>query len=88
MVVKIIAEPSSRRLQLESGDLDIIETLPVDQMAESGDGLPGGRRVVGGEVQAEAVGTPSIGEEERSRCEAEAMLQGVAVQHVPIEKED
>jgi peptide/nickel transport system substrate-binding protein len=34
MVVKIIAEPSSRRLQLESGDLDIIETLPVDQIAE------------------------------------------------------
>jgi peptide/nickel transport system substrate-binding protein len=34
MVVQIIAEPASRRLQLESGDLDIVETLPVDQMAE------------------------------------------------------
>jgi peptide/nickel transport system substrate-binding protein len=36
MVVKIIGEPSSRRLQLESGDLDIVEALPVDQMAEVG----------------------------------------------------
>jgi peptide/nickel transport system substrate-binding protein len=34
MVVKIIGEASSRRLQLESGDLDIVETLPVDQYAE------------------------------------------------------
>ena len=34
MVVKIIGDPSSRRLQLESGDLDIVEALPVDQMAE------------------------------------------------------
>jgi len=36
MVVKIIGEASSRRLQLESGDLDVVETLPVDQMAEVG----------------------------------------------------
>jgi len=34
MVVRIIGEAASRRLQLESGDLDIVETLPVDQMAE------------------------------------------------------
>jgi peptide/nickel transport system substrate-binding protein len=36
MVVKIIGEASSRRLQLESGDLDIVESLPVDQFAEVG----------------------------------------------------
>ena len=36
MVVKIVGEASSRRLQLESGDLDVVETLPVDQMAEVG----------------------------------------------------
>ncbi|MGA2081793.1 MAG: ABC transporter substrate-binding protein [Holophaga sp.] len=34
MVVRIIGEAASRRLQLESGDLDIVETLPVDQFAE------------------------------------------------------
>lgn len=34
MVVKIVGEASSRRLQLESGDLDIVESLPVDQFAE------------------------------------------------------
>jgi len=34
MVVKIIGEAASRRLQLESGDLDIVESLPVDQFAE------------------------------------------------------
>lgn len=31
--VKIIGESSSRRLQLESGDLDIAEALPVDQLS-------------------------------------------------------
>jgi len=36
LVVKIVGEASSRRLQLESGDLDVVETLPVDQMAEVG----------------------------------------------------
>jgi peptide/nickel transport system substrate-binding protein len=34
MVVRTIGEAASRRLQLESGDLDIVETLPVDQFAE------------------------------------------------------
>ena len=34
VVVKIIGEASSRRLLLESGDLDIVESLPVDQLAE------------------------------------------------------
>jgi len=32
MVVHIIGESSSRRLQLESGDLDIVEELPEDQL--------------------------------------------------------
>jgi len=32
MVVRIIGESSSRRLQLESGDLDIVEELPEDQL--------------------------------------------------------
>jgi peptide/nickel transport system substrate-binding protein len=32
VVVRIIAESSNRRLQLESGDLDIAEELPVDQL--------------------------------------------------------
>ncbi|MBD1554647.1 ABC transporter substrate-binding protein [Pseudomonas typographi] len=32
VVIKIIAEPSVRRLQLEHGDLDIIEDLPEDQV--------------------------------------------------------
>jgi peptide/nickel transport system substrate-binding protein len=34
VVVKIIGEASSRRLLLESGDLDIVESLPVDQLNE------------------------------------------------------
>jgi peptide/nickel transport system substrate-binding protein len=33
VVVKIVPESSSRRLQLEKGDLDIAERLPVDQLA-------------------------------------------------------
>lgn len=32
VVIRIIAEPSVRRLQLEQGDLDIIEDLPEDQV--------------------------------------------------------
>ena len=32
VVLKIIAEPSVRRLQLERGDLDIIEDMPEDQL--------------------------------------------------------
>ncbi|WP_235844211.1 ABC transporter substrate-binding protein [Crenobacter intestini] len=36
VVVKIIADPSSRRLQLENGDLDIAEELPEDQLASLG----------------------------------------------------
>lgn len=32
VVMKIIAEPSVRRLQLERGDLDIIEDMPEDQL--------------------------------------------------------
>ncbi|MBA6143250.1 ABC transporter substrate-binding protein [Pseudomonas juntendi] len=32
VVVRIIAEPSVRRLQLEQGDLDIIEDVPEDQV--------------------------------------------------------
>ncbi|MFM2482131.1 ABC transporter substrate-binding protein [Celerinatantimonas sp. YJH-8] len=32
VVVKIIGESSTRRLQLERGDLDIAESLPVDQL--------------------------------------------------------
>jgi len=32
VVVKIIGEPSVRRLQLEHGDLDIIEDMPEDQL--------------------------------------------------------
>ena len=31
--VKIIGESSNRRLQLESGDLDIVENIPFDQLA-------------------------------------------------------
>jgi peptide/nickel transport system substrate-binding protein len=31
--VKIISESSARRLQLEKGDLDIADSLPVDQFA-------------------------------------------------------
>ena len=34
VVVKIIGEASTRRLQLENGDLDLVEALPVDQLAE------------------------------------------------------
>src|SRR3546814_501783 len=33
VVVKIVPEASSRRLQLQKGDLDIAEQLPVDQLA-------------------------------------------------------
>src|ERR1035438_3267581 len=40
---------------------------PVDQMAESCDGIPGGGRIVGGEIQPEAVGAPAVGEEEGPR---------------------
>lgn len=32
VVIRVIAEPSVRRLQLEQGDLDIIEDLPEDQV--------------------------------------------------------
>ncbi len=32
VIIKIIAEPSVRRLQLEKGDLDIIEDMPEDQL--------------------------------------------------------
>jgi len=32
MVIRVIGESSSRRLQLESGDLDIVEELPEDQL--------------------------------------------------------
>nr|BFE97033.1 hypothetical protein GCM10020185_75690 [Pseudomonas brassicacearum subsp. brassicacearum] len=32
VVIKIIGEPSVRRLQLERGDLDIIEDMPEDQL--------------------------------------------------------
>lgn len=40
VIFKIIREVSSRRLQLENGDVDLIETLPVDQ-AEAMQGAPG-----------------------------------------------
>src|SRR5205823_7009949 len=33
IVIKIIKEASARRLQLEKGDLDIAEDIPVDQLA-------------------------------------------------------
>jgi peptide/nickel transport system substrate-binding protein len=33
VVIKIVKEASARRLQLERGDLDIVEELPVDQFA-------------------------------------------------------
>jgi len=33
VVVKIVPEASSRRLQLQKGDLDVAEELPVDQLA-------------------------------------------------------
>lgn len=34
VIIKIVAEPSSRRLLLENGDLDIAEALPIDQLDE------------------------------------------------------
>ncbi|RMV40241.1 hypothetical protein ALP12_200037 [Pseudomonas savastanoi pv. phaseolicola] len=36
VVIKIIGEPSVRRLQLERGDLDIVEDMPEDQLAALG----------------------------------------------------
>ena len=33
VVIKIVKEASARRLQLEKGDLDLVEDLPVDQIA-------------------------------------------------------
>src|SRR6201999_2356090 len=32
VVIRIIKEASARRLQLEKGDLDLIEDVPVDQL--------------------------------------------------------
>ena len=40
VILKTIAEPSVRRLQLERGDLDIIEDMPEDQLGALG-GKPG-----------------------------------------------
>src|SRR6185437_2566238 len=52
----------------------------VDQVAQAGDALPRDGRIVGGEVEAQAVGAAPIGEEERPRREAEPVPQRLFVE--------
>src|SRR5690242_21126087 len=52
----------------------------MDQAAEAGDALLGDGRIVGGEVEAEAVGAAAVREEERARREAETVAQGLLVE--------
>src|SRR5690348_18454135 len=47
----------------------------MDQVPQAGDALPGDGRIMGGEVEAQAVGAAPIGEEERAGREAQAVPQ-------------